>query len=60
MTSPTEDRMGAVGFKLKSQLILLFNLFLLLFISHTALFDTIYGFHCTISTNFYIYLPYFK
>ena len=46
--------------KLKSQLILLFNLFLLLFISSIALFGTIYGFHCTISVNFYLYLQYFQ
>ena len=25
----------------------------------TALLDTIYGFYCTISTNFYFYLQYF-
>ena len=35
------------------QLILLFSLFLLLFMSSSILFDTIYGSHCTISTNFY-------
>ena len=35
------------------QLILLFSLFLLLFMSLIALFDTIYGSHCTISANFY-------
>ena len=46
--------------KSKSQLILLFSLFLLLFMDPTALFDTIYGFHCTISTNFYLYLRYFQ
>ena len=33
------------------QLILLFSLFLLLFMGPTALFDTIYGFHCIISTK---------
>ena len=38
------------------QLILLFRLFLLLFIDLTALFDTIYRSHCTISVNFYLYL----
>jgi len=38
------------------QLILLFSLFLLLFVSPTALFGTIHGFYCTISTNFYLYL----
>ena len=42
------------------QLILLFNLFLLLFISLTALFGIIYGFYCTISTNIYLYLQYFQ
>ena len=42
--------------KLKSQLILPFDLFLLLFIDSTALFDTIHWFYCTISNNFYLYL----
>ena len=42
------------------QLILLFNLFLLLFMSPIALFGTIYGSHYTISTNFYLYLRYFQ
>ena len=42
------------------QLILLFNLFLLLFIGPTALFSTIHGSHCTISANFYLYLQYFQ
>ena len=42
------------------QLILLFSLFLLLFMSPIALFDTIYGSHCTISANFYLYLLYFQ
>ena len=46
--------------KLKSQFILLFILFLLLFIGLTALFDTIHKFHYTISANFYIYLQYFQ
>ena len=46
--------------KLKSQLILLFNLFLLLFISSIALFDIIHGSHCTILANFYLYLQYFQ
>ena len=46
--------------KLKSQLILLFSLFLLLFMGLTALFGTIHGSHCTISTNFYLYLQYFQ
>ena len=42
------------------QLILLFNLFLQLFISHTALFDTILKSYYTISVNFYLYLQYFQ
>ena len=42
------------------QLILLFNLFLLLFISLTAFFGIIYESHCTISANFYLYLQYFQ
>ena len=46
--------------KLKSQLILLFNLFLLLFMDLTVLFGTIYGSYCTISVNFYFYLQYFQ
>ena len=31
-----------------------------LFISLTALFDTIHEFHYTISANFYFYLQYFQ
>ena len=50
----------AFGSKLKSQLILLFSLFLLLFMDPTALFGTIYGFYYTISTDFYLYLLYFQ
>ena len=42
------------------QLILLFNLFLLLFMGLTVLIDTIHGLHYTFSTNFYLYLQYFK
>ena len=42
------------------QLNLLFSLFFLLFMNPIALFDTIHGFHCTISTNFYLYLQYFQ
>jgi len=42
------------------QLILLFNLFLLLFISPIALFSTIHGSYCTNSANFYFYLQYFQ
>ena len=40
------------GSSLKTQLILLFSLFLLLFMGLTALFGTIYESHCTISANF--------
>ena len=46
--------------KLKSQRILLFNFFLVLFINLTVLFGIIHGFQCTISTNLYIYLQYFQ
>ena len=46
--------------KFKSQLILLFNLFLLLFISPIALFGTIHRSQYTISTNFSLYLQYFQ
>ena len=42
------------------QIILLFNLFLLLFMGPTVLFDTIYESHDTISTKFYFYLQYFQ
>ena len=42
--------------KLKSQLILLFSLFLLLFMGPTVLFGTIHEYYCTISVNFYFYL----
>jgi len=38
------------------QLILLFSLFLLLFMSLTALFSIIHGPYCIISANFYLYL----
>ena len=48
------------GFRLKSQLIILFSLFLLLFMSLIALFDTIHESHYAISTNFYLYLQYFQ
>ena len=44
------------GSNLKSQLILLFSLFLLLFLGPTTLFETIHGSYCTILTDFYIYL----
>ena len=42
------------------KIILLFNLFLLLFMGHTILFGTIHGPYYTISTNFYLYLQYFQ
>ena len=48
------------GLKLKSQFILLFSLFFLLFMSSTTLFGTIYGSHCTIAVSFYLYLQYFQ
>ena len=48
------------GSKLKSQLILPFSLFLLLFIGHTAFFGTIHESYYTISVNFYLYLQYFR
>ena len=54
------DPKDAFGFSLKSQLILLFSLFLLLFTGPTTLFDTIHGSHCIISANFYFYLLYFQ
>ena len=41
----------AFNIGLKSQFILLFNLFLLLFMSPTVLFDIIYGPHYTILVN---------
>ena len=46
--------------KLFCQPILLFSLFLLLFMSLTALFNTIHRSHCVISANFYLYLQYFQ
>ena len=42
------------------KLILQFNLFLLLFMCLTTFFDIIHESYCTISANFYIYLPYFQ
>ena len=50
----------AFGSKIKSQLILLFSLFLLLFMGLIALFGTIYGSHYTISANSSLYLRYFQ
>ena len=46
----------AFGMDYFCQLILLFNLFLLLFMGLTALFGIIHKSHYTISTNFYLYL----
>ena len=43
----------------KKKIILLFSLFLLLFMSLTALFNTIYKSYGIILTNFYFYLQYF-
>ena len=48
------------GYQLKSQLILLFSLFFLMFIDPTVLFDTIHRSYYTILVNFYIYLSYFQ
>ena len=42
------------------QLILLFNLFLLLFMASTAFFIIIHMSHFTILINFYLYLQYFQ
>ena len=44
---------------MKIKIILLFNLFLLLFTSFIALFNIIYRFYDTIFINFYFYLSYF-
>ena len=46
--------------RIKIKIILLFSLFLLLFIDLTTHFDISHKPHCTISTNFYIYLQYFQ
>jgi len=57
---------GEFGIKLKSHLILLFNLFLLLFtgliapFGTTAPFGTIHESHYIILTNFYLYIKYFQ
>ena len=48
------------GFKFKNELILLFNLFLLLFISLITFFDIIYKFYYIILANFYLYIYYFQ
>ena len=55
-----KDEKYALNSKLKSQFILLFSLFLLLFTNSIVLFDIIHEFHCTISANFYLYLQYFQ
>ena len=55
-----KDEKYALNFKLKSQFILLFSLFLLLFTNSIVLFDIIHEFHYTISANFYLYLQYFQ
>ena len=44
----------------KMHIILLFNVFLLLFIGLITLFRTIYESYCIILTNFYLYLQYFQ
>ena len=54
------DPKCAFAYRLKSQVILLFNLLLLLFMGSTAFFGIMYGSHCTISANFYLYLQYFQ
>ena len=48
------------GYQWKIKIILPFNLFLLLLMGLTTLFDTIYGLRCIILTNFYLYLQYFQ
>ena len=55
-----KDEKYALNSKLKSQFILLFSLFFLLFTNSIVLFDIIHKFYCTISTNFYLYLQYFQ
>ena len=55
-----KDEKYALNFKLKSQFILLFSLFLLLFTNSIVLFDIIYEFYYTISADFYLYLQYFQ
>ena len=54
LSSSTENL--AWSFPFVFVLILLFNLFLLLFINFTVLFSIIYKYHYIISTNFYLYL----
>ena len=55
-----KDEKYALNSKLKSQFILLFSLFLLLFTSSIVLFDIIYECYYTISADFYLYLQYFQ
>ena len=55
-----KDEKYALNSKLKSQFILLFSLFLLLFMGSAVLFDIIHKSYCTISVNFYLYLQYFQ
>ena len=55
-----KDEKYALNSKLKSQFILLFSLFLLLFTNSIVLFDITHEFHYTISANFYLYLQYFQ
>ena len=57
---PREHIKSPFGKNYFCRLILLFNLFFLLFMSLTALFGTIHGFHYTISANFYLYVQYFQ
>jgi len=62
MTKSTKLYFGlrlCLGLELKDQLILLFNLFLLLFMSPIALFGIIHWSHYTITVSFYLYLQYF-
>ena len=50
----------AFGLGWKKKIISLFNLFLLLFMGPTTLFNIIYEFYYIILTNFYFYLQYFQ
>ena len=50
----------AFGMNYFCQLILLLNLFLLLFMDPTTLFGIFYRSYNTISANFYLYLQYFQ
>ena len=55
-----KDEKYVLNSKLKSQFILLFSLFLLLFTNSIVLFYITHEFHYTISANFYLYLQYFQ